>query len=62
MGGTGANFIFLGTADLGYFTDTSGNPATPPRNQIETPDPVASTNNWYTNDGYGGASVKFAGS
>jgi phospholipase C len=62
MGGTGANFIFLGTADLGYFTDSNGNAATPPSNQIENPDPVASTNNWYTNDGYGGASVKFAGS
>ena len=36
--------------------------ATPPSNQIENPDPVASTNNWYTNDGYGGSSVALAGS
>jgi phospholipase C len=61
MGGTGANFIFLGTADLGYFTDSLGNAATPPSNQIENPDPVPATNNWYKNDGYGGA-VAFAGS
>ena len=60
MGGTGANFIFLGTADFGYFTDSSGNAATPPANQIENPDPVSGTNNWYTNDGYGFGS--FAGS
>ena len=53
MGGTGANFIFLGSADLGYFTDSTGAAATPPSNQIENPDPVPSTNNWYTNDGYG---------
>jgi phospholipase C len=60
MGGTGANFIYLGTADVGYFTDSSGNPATAPSNQIENPDPVSGTNNWYTNDGYGFGS--FAGS
>jgi len=62
MGGTGANFIFLGTADFGYFTDSSGNAAIPPSNQIENPNPVAGYNNWYTNDGYGGASVNYAGS
>jgi phospholipase C len=53
MGGTGANFIFLGTADVGYFTDSSGKAATPPVNQIENPNPVSGTNNWYINDGYG---------
>jgi phospholipase C len=62
MGGTGANFIYLGTGDIGYFTDSSGSAAVPPANQIENPDPVTGTNNWYTNDGYGGSTVNFAGS
>ena len=56
MGGTGANFIFLGTADEAFYGDGNGNPLTPPVNQIENPDPVASTNNWYTQDGYSGGS------
>jgi acid phosphatase len=56
MGGTGANFIFLGTADEGFFTDADGNPATPPANQIENPNPQPGTNNWYTQDGYSGGS------
>ena len=29
-------------------------PLTPPTNQIENPDPMAGTNNWYTQDGYSG--------
>jgi len=62
MGGTGANFIFIGTADFAYFTDSSGNPAAAPSNQVENPDPASGTNNWYTNDGYGSASVSYAGS
>lgn len=56
MGGTGANFIFLGTADEGFFSDGNGNPQTPPSNQIENPDPLSGTNNWYTQDGYSGGS------
>lgn len=56
MGGTGANFIFLGTADEGFYSDGNGNPQTPPTNQIENPDPQSGTNNWYTQDGYSGGS------
>jgi len=56
MGGTGANFIYLGTGDLGFYNDGSGNPLMPPANQIENPNPVSGTNNWYTQDGYSGGS------
>jgi acid phosphatase len=56
MGGTGANFIFLGTGDFGFYSDGNGNPLTPPANQIENPDPLSGSNNWYTQDGYGGGS------
>ena len=69
-GGTGANHIMLGTGDAIWFSDGNGNPAVPPHNQlvaagtanagvvdeIENPDPLAGTNNWYTQDGYGGGS------
>jgi len=59
MGGTGANFIYLGTGDVGFFTDGSNDDlpaAVPPKNQIENPDPASGTNNWYKQDGYGGGS------
>lgn len=56
MGGTGANSIMIGTADAIYYTDSNGNPAKPPVNQIENPLPMAGTNNWYTQDGYSGGS------
>jgi phospholipase C len=69
-GGTGANHIMLGHGDVIYFSDTKGKPATPPHNtlvaagsanagvvdEIENPNPAAGTNNWYTEDGYGGGS------
>ena len=69
MGGTGANHIMMGTGDAIWFSDGAGNPAMPPHNelvwadnpanagvvdQIEDPNPAAGTNNWYTEDGYGG--------
>jgi phospholipase C len=69
MGGTGANHIFLGFGDGLWFSDGSGHPAVPPHNQvvwtdtpadtgtvdeIENPNPVSGTNNWWTEDGYGG--------
>lgn len=58
----------LGTGDAIWFTDGEGNSAKPPHKQlvyagtpnagvvdeIENPDPQAKTNNWYTEDGYGG--------
>jgi phospholipase C len=56
MGGTGANSIMVGTADAIYYTDSNGNVAAPPMNQIENPQPMAGTNNWYTQDGYSGGS------
>ena len=69
-GGTGANHIMLGHADMIYFTDGNGNAQTPPNgtvvdagtanagtvSEIENPNPAAGTNNWYTQDGYGGGS------
>ena len=70
MGGTGANHIMLGTGDAIFFSDANGNPAMPPHmvpaetfvgtpnagivDEIENPDPQQGTNNWYTQDGYGG--------
>ena len=68
MGGTGANHIMLGTGDAIFFSDGHGNPAVPPHNQlvwagtpdagvvdeIENPNALPGTNNWYTEDGYGG--------
>jgi phospholipase C len=69
-GGTGANSIMLGFGDALFFSDDKGNAATPPHNEpaatfvgtanagtvdeIENPDPQSGTNNWYTEDGYGG--------
>jgi phospholipase C len=56
MGGTGANHIAIGYGTGIYYADAAGNPATPPANQIENPDPQSGTNNFYTQDGYGGGS------
>ncbi len=69
-GGTGANHIMLGHGDMIWFSDGYGNPATPPHNvevnsgtanagivdEIENPNPAKGTNNWYSEDGYGGGS------
>ena len=58
MGGTGANFQAIVTGDAAFFTNTNlnGQAAVPFTNQIENPDPVAGTNNYYTQDGYSGGS------
>jgi phospholipase C len=69
MGGTGANHVMLGTADEIWFSDGNGNATEPPHNvfisagpnsgtvdEIENPNPLAGTNNWYTEDGYGSGS------
>jgi phospholipase C len=70
QGGTGLNHIMIGTGDDIFFSDSKGNPATPPHKQmvaagtpnagivdeIENPNPAPNTNNWYTEDGYGGGS------
>ena len=69
-GGTGSNHIMLGHGDMIWFSDGKGNPAVPPHNvevakgtanagivdEIENPNPSPKTNNWYTEDGYGGGS------
>ncbi len=56
MGGTGANHIYLGYGEALFYSDGHGNPATPPSNQIENPNPMAGTNNFYAQDGYSGGS------
>jgi phospholipase C len=56
MGGTFANQMMFGYADALYYADQNGDPAVPPANQIENPNPAPNTNNWYTNDGYSGGS------
>ncbi|MDE2051644.1 MAG: hypothetical protein KGJ72_11560 [Gammaproteobacteria bacterium] len=56
MGGTGANHLAIGYGTTIYYADANGNPATPPANQIENPDPQPGTNNFYSQDGYGGGS------
>jgi phospholipase C len=68
MGGTFANMMMFGYADALYYADDKGDPATPNHvlvpgssppvyvDEVENPNPAPSTNNWYTNDGYGGGS------
>jgi phospholipase C len=69
-GGTGANHIMLGHGDLIWFSDGSGHAKVPPHDvevaggtanagivdEVENPNPFTGTNNWYTEDGYGGGS------
>ena len=50
MGGTGPNSQSIGTADVYFYTDNHGKPATPAANLIENPDPQSNSNNFYTND------------
>src|SRR5579875_527479 len=64
MGGTGLNHILLGFGDAIWFSDEDGHPLVPPHNtttpfggpvdEIENPNPQPGTNNWYSQDGYGG--------
>jgi phospholipase C len=56
MGGTGANFQALVSGDAAFFTNVDGTIGTPFANQIENPDAWPGTNNYYTQDGYGGGS------
>jgi phospholipase C len=69
-GGTGANHIMLGHGDAIWFSDGAGHPQIPPHNvevaigsanqgvvdEVENPTAAAGTNNWYSEDGYGGGS------
>jgi phospholipase C len=56
MGGTFANQMMFGYADALYYANPDGTPGTPPSNQIEDPTPQSGSNNFYTQDGYGGGS------
>jgi phospholipase C len=56
MGGTFANQMMFGYADVLYYENADGTPGTPPPNQIENPNPQLGSNNFYTQDGYGGGS------
>jgi phospholipase C len=56
MGGTGANHIMFGFADMIWYSDGKGNALAPPSNQVENPNPQGATNNFYDQDGYGGGS------
>ena len=51
MGGTGANYFAIATGDVGVYL-RDGKPAAPPANQIENPEPLPGTPNWYTQSGY----------
>jgi phospholipase C len=69
-GGTGANHIMFGHGDAIWFSDGNGHAIPPPHNvevvpgtanagvvdEVENPNPAAGTNNWYSEDGYGGGS------
>lgn len=55
MGGTGDNFFAIATADVPFF-NRDGKPAMPPANQIENPEPMPGTADFYTRDGYEGGS------
>ena len=70
LGGTSLNHLMMGMGDAVWFSDGKGNPAQPPHNQlvaartvharvideIENPNAMPGTNNWYTQDGYAGGS------
>ncbi|MGB5736075.1 MAG: alkaline phosphatase family protein [Thiohalocapsa sp.] len=53
MGGTGPNSQFMFTGDVYYFTDQNGDPATPPADLIENPNPLPGSNNFYIQDQLG---------
>ncbi len=69
-GGTGANHVMLGHGDALWFSDGAGHALKPPHmtevgmgsanqgvvDEVENPNPATGTNNWYTQDGYGGGS------
>jgi acid phosphatase len=55
LGGTGANFFAIATADVPYF-NVNGTVAVPPANQIENPNPLPNTANFFSQDGYNGGS------
>jgi len=76
MGGTGANHVMIGAGDAIWFSDGRGHARRPPHHQllaagsanagvvdeIENPNPQPGSNNFYTQDGYGGGSYGSASS
>lgn len=56
MGGTQANFFAIATGGdaMRYLRD--GKPSVPPENQIENPEPLSGTDNWFTRSGYSSGS------
>jgi phospholipase C len=50
MGGTMVNHLMFGYADMIWFSDGKGNPLPAPAVQVENPNPLAGTNNFYEND------------
>jgi len=65
MGGTGLDSIILFFGDAIWFSNPDGTPGTPPHNstipgwtgtvdEVENPNPVQGTNNFWIQDGYGG--------
>ena len=73
-GGTGANHIMFGHGDAIWFSDGNGHARCRRRitsrcchraapnagivDEVENPNPAPGTNNWYTEDGYGGGSLR----
>lgn len=55
MGGTGMNFFSIATGDLPVY-NINGELTVPPANQIENPNPLPGTENFFTRDGYHGGS------
>lgn len=71
-GGTGANHIMLGHGDMIWFSDGKGDPLPPPHgvdthgttpdgaptvlDEVENPNAMNGTNNWWKEDGYGAGS------
>ncbi len=54
MGGTGANFFAIATADVAVYNNSGV--MVPPANQIENPNPKDGTDNFFIQDGYKGGS------
>ncbi|MGE5089638.1 MAG: alkaline phosphatase family protein, partial [Candidatus Levyibacteriota bacterium] len=50
MGGTGANYLALATGDAGVYLE-DGKPAAPAPGEIEDPDPLPGSANWYRRSG-----------
>ncbi|MFA6312152.1 MAG: alkaline phosphatase family protein [Sterolibacterium sp.] len=55
MGGTMANYIAIATADVARF-EIDGKAVPAPSDQVENPQPLPGSPNWYTRSGYGSGS------